>query len=104
VYWLVLVLSGSLEAVWANALERSHGFTRPWPVVVFVIALAGSMGGLAYALRGLPVGTAYAVWVGIGAVLTAGYAMASGQEAVSLVRVLLLAGIVACVVGLRLTS
>ena len=103
-YWLVLVLSGSLEAVWANALERSHGFTRPWPVVVFVIALAGSMGGLAYALRGLPVGTAYAVWVGIGAVLTAGYAMASGQEPTSLVRVLLLAGIVACVVGLRLTS
>ena len=103
-YWLVLVLSGSLEAVWANALERSHGFTRPWPVVVFAIGLAGSMGGLAYALRGLPVGTAYAVWVGIGAVLTAGYAMASGQEPTSLVRVLLLAGIVGCVVGLRLTS
>jgi quaternary ammonium compound-resistance protein SugE len=104
VYWLVLVLSGALEAVWANALERSHGFTRPWPVVVFALGLAGSMGGLAYALRGLPVGSAYAVWVGIGAVLTAGYAMASGQEPVSLVRVLLLAGIVACVVGLRLTS
>ncbi|QXG74849.1 multidrug efflux SMR transporter [Modestobacter sp. L9-4] len=103
-YWFVLVLSGALEAVWANALERSHGFTRPWPVVVFVIGLAGSMGGLAYALRGLPVGSAYAVWVGIGAVLTAGYAMASGAEPVSLVRVLLLAGIVACVVGLRLTS
>jgi len=104
VYWLVLVLSGSLEAVWANALERSHGFTRPWPVVVFALGLAGSMGGLAYALRGLPVGTAYAVWVGIGAVLTAGYAMISGQEPVSVVRVLLLAGIVACVVGLRLTA
>jgi len=104
VYWLVLVLSGSLEAVWANALERSQGFTRPWPVVVFALGLAGSMGGLAYALRVLPVGTAYAVWVGIGAVLTAGYAMASGQEPVSVVRVLLLAGIVACVVGLRLTS
>ena len=103
-YWLVLVLSGSLEAVWANALERSHGFTRPWPVVVFALGLAGSMGGLAYALRGLPVGTAYAVWVGIGAVLTAGYAMISGQEPVSVVRVLLLAGIVACVVGLRLTA
>ena len=103
-YWLVLVLSGSLEAVWANALERSAGFTRPWPVVVFVLGLAGSMGGLAYALRGLPVGSAYAVWVGIGAVLTAGYAMATGQEPVSVVRVLLLAGIVGCVVGLRITS
>jgi quaternary ammonium compound-resistance protein SugE len=104
VYWLVLVLSGALEAVWANALERSAGFTRAWPVVVFAVALAGSMGGLAYALRGLPVGSAYAVWVGIGAVLTAGYAMVSGQEPVSVVRVLLLAGIVGCVVGLRITS
>jgi quaternary ammonium compound-resistance protein SugE len=70
---------------------------------VFVTALAGSMAGLAYAMRGLPLGTAYAVWVGIGAVLTTAYAMASGQEPVSVVRGLLLAGIVGCVVGLKLT-
>ena len=103
-YWFVLVLSGALEAVWANALDRSESFTRPVPVVVFLVALTGSMAGLAYALRGLPVGTAYAVWVGIGAALTAGYAMASGQEQASVVRVLLLLGIVGCVAGLKLVS
>jgi quaternary ammonium compound-resistance protein SugE len=101
--WLVLVLSGALEAVWATALGRSVGFTRLAPSVVFAVALAGSMAGLAWAMRSLPVGTAYAVWVGIGAALTAGYAMWSGQETASVVRVLLLAGIVGCVIGLKLT-
>jgi quaternary ammonium compound-resistance protein SugE len=103
VYWLVLVLSGILESVWATALGRSEGFTRLAPTIVFVVALVASMAGLAFAMRGLPIGTAYAVWVGIGAALTAGYAMWSGQEPVSVVRVLLLAGIVGCVVGLKLT-
>ncbi len=101
-HWIVLVVSGVLEAVWATALGRSEGFTRLTPSVVFATALVASMAGLAYAMRGLPVGTAYAVWVGIGAALTAGYAMASGDEAVSIVRILLLLGIVACVVGLKL--
>jgi quaternary ammonium compound-resistance protein SugE len=103
VYWLVLVLSGVLEAVWATALGRSEGFTRLAPSLVFAAALVASMGGLAVAMRALPIGTAYAVWVGIGAALTAGYAMWSGQEPVSVLRVLLLAGIVGCVIGLKLT-
>jgi quaternary ammonium compound-resistance protein SugE len=103
VYWLVLILSGVLEAVWATALARTQGFTRLLPTVVFMAALAGSMAGLAYAMRGLPLGTAYAVWVGIGAVLTVAHAMFSGQEPVSAVRVVLLLGIVGCVVGLELT-
>ena len=102
-YWLVLILSGVLEAVWATALGRSEGFTRLGPTAVFAVALAASMAGLAYAMRGLPIGTAYAVWVGIGAALTAGWAMWSGQEATSVVRVLLLMGIVGCVIGLKLT-
>ncbi|MGY1636522.1 DMT family transporter [Geodermatophilus sp. SYSU D00742] len=102
-YWFVLVLSGVLEAVWATALGRSEGFTRLAPTVVFAVGLAGSMAGLAYAMRGLPIGTAYAVWVGIGAIGTAGYAMWTGQEPVSVVRVLLLAGIVGCVIGLKVT-
>lgn len=100
-YWMVLVISGILESVWATALGRSAGFTRLVPSVVFVVALVASMLGLALAMRGLPIGTAYAVWVGIGAVLTAGYAMWSGQEPVSVARVLLLAGIVGCVIGLK---
>ena len=102
-YWLVLVLSGVLEAVWATALGRTEGFTRLTPSIVFAAALAASMAGLAHAMRGLPVGTAYAVWVGIGAALTAGYAMWSGQEPLSVPRVLLLVGLVGCVVGLKLT-
>ena len=99
--WLVLVLSGVLEAVWATALGRSDGFSRLAPSVVFAVALVLSMVGLAYAMRELPVGTAYAVWVGIGAVLTVVIAMVSGEEAVSPVKLLLLAGIVGCVVGLK---
>lgn len=100
--WIVLIVSGVLEAVWATALGRSEGFTRLTPSVVFATALVASMAGLAWAMRTLPVGTAYAVWVGIGASLTAGYAMASGDEAVSIVKIVLLLGIVACVVGLKL--
>ena len=102
--WLVLVLSGVLEAVWASALDRSEGFTRPWPSAVFLVAIAASMAGLAYAMRELPVGTAYAVWVGIGAVLTVAYAMVTGAETVSLVKLLLLAGIIGCVIGLKIVS
>jgi quaternary ammonium compound-resistance protein SugE len=99
--WIILVISGILEAVWATALGRSEGFTRLWPSVVFVGALATSMVGLAFAMRDIPVGTAYAVWVGIGAALTVGYAMFFGGEGVSLVKLLLVIGIVACVVGLK---
>ncbi len=101
--WLVLVVSGVLEAVWALALGRSEGFTRAGPTVVFGVALLLSMAGLAQAMRTLPVGTAYAVWVGIGAALTVVVGMATGEEPVGVVRVLLLAGLVGCVVGLKLT-
>ncbi|SOE02192.1 DMT family transporter [Blastococcus haudaquaticus] len=100
--WLVLVLSGVLEAVWATALDRSQGFTRLGPSLLFGGALVLSMAGLAYAMRELPVGTSYAVWVGIGAVLTVVYAMITGAESASLVKLLLLGGIVGCVVGLKL--
>ena len=102
--WLVLVLSGVLEAVWATALGKSDNLSRPWPSVVFLVALAFSMAGLAFAMRELPVGTSYAVWVGIGAVLTVVYAMDTGDEAVSVTKVIFLAGIVGCVIGLRLTN
>jgi quaternary ammonium compound-resistance protein SugE len=101
VSWLVLVLSGMLEAVWATALDRSENFSRLVPSLVFVVALALSMAGLAYAMRELPVGTSYAVWVGIGAVLTVVWAMATGAESVSLLKLLFLAGIVGCVIGLK---
>ncbi|WP_433593932.1 DMT family transporter [Nocardia sp. CA-145437] len=102
--WLVLVVSGTFEAVWATALGKSEGFTRLGPTAVFGVALVVSMAGLAYAMRGLPVGTAYAVWVGIGAVLTVVYSMATGEAAVSAVKLVLLGGIVACVMGLKLVG
>lgn len=100
--WLVLVISGVLEAVWAVALGRTAGFSKLVPSLVFLLALAVSMGGLAYAMRSLPTGTAYAVWVGIGASLTVAFGMLTGSEPTSAVRVALLCGLVGCVVGLKL--
>jgi quaternary ammonium compound-resistance protein SugE len=100
--WFVLFVAGVLEAVWAVALGRSEGFSRLAPSVVFLVAMAASMAGLAYAMRTLPTGTAYAVWVGIGAALTVAYGMATGDEPADLARVLLLCGLVGCVVGLKL--
>ncbi|WP_072687027.1 DMT family transporter [Rhodococcus marinonascens] len=99
--WIVLVLSGILEAVWATALGRSEGFSKLGPSVLFGVALIFSMAGLAYAMRDLPIGTSYAVWVGIGATLTVGYAMLTGSESSSLMKILLIVGIVGCVVGLK---
>jgi quaternary ammonium compound-resistance protein SugE len=102
VSWMVLVVSGVLEAVWATALDKSHGFSKLSPTVVFLVAVVASMVGLAYAMRDLPVGTAYAVWVGIGAVLTVVYAMATGEESASLLKAAFLVMIVGGVVGLKL--
>ena len=100
--WIVLVISGVLEAVWATALGKSDGFSRLIPTIVFAVALIASMAGLAFAMRTLPVGTSYAVWVGIGATLTVAYAMITGDESSSWIKIALLMGIVGCVVGLKL--
>lgn len=100
--WIVLVVSGVLEAVWATALGRSEGFTKAGPTAVFAVGMVASMIGLAYAMRTLPVGTAYAVWVGIGAVLTVAFAMVTGTESVSVLKIVLLLIIVGGVVGLKL--
>ena len=100
--WLILLGSAVLEAVWATALGRSDGLSRPVPTATFLVALALSMGGLGYAMRTLPVGTSYAVWVGIGAVLTVVVAMVTGTEAFSVVKALLLTGLVGCIIGLKL--
>jgi len=100
--WLVLVVAGGLEAVWAVALGKSHGFTRFAPSLVFLVAIVASMVGLAYALRSLPTGTAYALWVGIGAALTVAFGMWTGDEPISVAKVLLLCGLIACIIGLKL--
>ncbi|MGV3150302.1 DMT family transporter [Rothia sp. 11273D007AR] len=103
-HWLILIISGLFEAVWATALGRSEGLTRLTPTLVFIGGLVLSMVGLAYAMRELPTGTAYAVWVGVGATVTVLYAMVTGTEPVSLLKVLFLLMIVAGIVGLKVTS
>ncbi len=102
--WVILILSGVFEAVWATALGRSEGLTKVGPTVVFGVAMVVSMAGLAVAMRDLPTGTAYAVWVGVGASLTVVYGMVTGAEAVSLAKVLLIMGLIGCIVGLKLVG
>ncbi|GLY03054.1 MULTISPECIES: SMR family transporter [Actinoplanes] len=99
--WIALVVSGLLETVWAIALDRSNGFSRPVPSVVFGVALIASMAGLGYALRTIPIGTGYAVWVGIGAVGTALVGMVALGEAATLPRILCLLLVVCGVIGLK---
>lgn len=102
--WFILIISGVLEAVWATALGKSEGLTKLYPTITFFVALIASMAGLAYAMRTLPTGTAYAVWVGVGATLTVVYAMITGVEAVSILKILFILMIVAGIVGLKIVS
>lgn len=100
--WIVLVLSGVLETVWAAALAASKGFSKLGPSLLFLGALTLSMGGLAYAMRDIPIGTGYAVWVGIGAIGTALYGMLALGDPVTTARIGCLVLIVAGVAGLKL--
>lgn len=100
--WIVLVVSGVFEAVWATAMGKYEGFTRLGPTALFGVTVLISVGGLAYSMRTLPVGTSHNVWVGMGAVLPVGYAMIIGDETVSWAKIVLLAMIVGGVVGLKL--
>lgn len=99
--WIILIVSGIFEAVWATALGESDGFSQPVPSLVFFIALAISMAGLGLAVKRIPIGTAYAVWVGIGSTLTVVYAMATGAEEFAWLKALFIAGIVIAVIGLK---
>ncbi|TDV46837.1 DMT family transporter [Actinophytocola oryzae] len=99
--WLALVVSGLFETVWAAALGVSRGLSKPLPSVIFGVALVISMAGLGYALRSVPVGTGYAVWVGVGAVGTAAYGMAVLGDPATAGRITCLVLIVAGVAGLK---
>ena len=100
--WLILLGSAVLEAVWATALGLSDGFSQVLPTIVFAVTATLSMVGLGIAVKSIPLGTAYAVWVGVGAALTVGWAMATGVEPFSLLKVLFIAGIVGCAAGLKM--
>lgn len=99
--WAILLGSAVFEAIWATALGMSDGFTKLAPSIVFVVANAISMLGLGWAAKHIPIGTAYAVWTGVGAALTVTYAMITGTEPVTVWRTIFLIGIIGAVVGLK---
>jgi quaternary ammonium compound-resistance protein SugE len=100
--WIILLVSAVFEAVWATALGYSDGFSEPLPTVVFAVTIVISMLGLGWAAKSIPIGTAYAVWTGLGAALTVTFAIATGDEPASVLKVLFLAGIIGAVIGLKL--
>lgn len=102
--WLYLLIAGLLEVAWATGLKYSEGFTRLWPSVFTVVTALGSFWLLALAMRQLPLGTAYAIWTGIGAVGAFVLGIVVMGEAVSAARVLSALLIVAGLVGLKLSS
>ncbi len=102
--WVFIVVAGLLEVTWALGLKFSQGFSRPGPSAITIAALAGSMWLLAQAFRVLPAGSAYAVWVGIGAVGTAILGVVLLGESRSLMRLFCIALIVAGIIGVRVTK
>lgn len=101
--WVVLFIAGLLEIAWAVGLKYTEGFTRLWPSIATGIAVAGSMGLLAVAVRTLPLGTAYAIWTGIGTVGTAVLGILLFGEPATVLRLVCITLIVAGIVGLKLT-
>jgi quaternary ammonium compound-resistance protein SugE len=102
--WLYLVIAGIFETVWAAALKQSAGFTRLWPSVITVVAMAASIYLLAQAMKELPLGTAYAVWTGIGAVGAAVLGMVLLGESAAPLRIISILLIILGIAGLRLTA
>ncbi|AMZ75639.1 MULTISPECIES: quaternary ammonium compound efflux SMR transporter SugE [Enterobacter] len=102
--WIILFIAGLLEVVWAIGLKYTHGFTRLTPSVITVSAMIVSIVLLSWAMRSLPVGTAYAVWTGIGAVGAAITGILLLGESASLARIVSLALIVAGIIGLKLST
>ncbi len=102
--WVILVLAGLFEIGWAIGLKYTVGFTRFWPSVGTVVAMVISLALLGIAMRSLPVGTAYAIWVGVGAVGTALLGIVLFGESANLGRLLSLGLIIAGIIGLKLTS
>lgn len=102
--WIILIIAGLLEVTWAVGLKYTHGFTKLIPTLWTVAAMLGSIGMLGLALRTLPLGTAYAIWTGIGTVGTVIYGIVALDEPASAVRLACIAMIVGGIVGLKLTT
>ncbi|WP_431283886.1 DMT family transporter [Humitalea sp. 24SJ18S-53] len=102
--WVYLVTAGILEIVWAYAMKQSHGFSRPWPTAIMLVTMAGSFGLLALSMRTLPLGTAYTIWTGIGAVGAFLVGISLLGEEVTVARVIAAVLIVAGLVTMKLAS
>ena len=102
--WLILFLAGLLEIVWAVAMKQSHGLTRPWPVAIMLGGMIGSFWLLAIAMRQMPLGTAYMVWTGIGAIGSFVLGLVLFSEPVSAARLVAAGLIVAGIVTMKLAS
>lgn len=102
--WLILFIAGLLEVAWAILLKQSEGFSKPWPTVGFAFAMIFSLILLSQALKTLPVGTAYAVWTGIGAAGTAILGMLLFGESRDVLKLISLLLLISGIVGLRMTS
>jgi quaternary ammonium compound-resistance protein SugE len=102
--WIILLVAGLLEVVWAVGLKYTEGFTRTWPSVIVTAAMIGSVVLLGIAMKELPVGTAYGIWVGIGAVGAAILGMVLFAESVSALKIVSLALIVAGIAGLKASA
>ena len=102
--WFVLIIAGLFEIGWAVGLKFTEGFTRPWPTAGTVISMTVSLGLLGLALRTLPLGTAYAVWTGVGTVGTALLGMVLFQESADPIRLVCIGLIVLGIVGLKLVT
>jgi quaternary ammonium compound-resistance protein SugE len=102
--WVFLIIAGLLEVCWAIGLKYTEGFTRPLPTVLTVLAIIASMVLLSLAARSLPIGTAYAIWVGIGALGAAILGIILFKEPVTAARMFFLALLLTSIVGLKLTS
>ncbi|WP_129674371.1 multidrug efflux SMR transporter [Candidatus Chloroploca sp. Khr17] len=102
--WIVLIIAGLMEMAWALLLKQTQGFTQMVPTIGFIITLSLSMGLLGYALRTLPVGTAYAVWTGIGAAGTAIVGMIWLGEPRDALKLISLAMLIGGIIGLRLSA
>ena len=102
--WVLLIVAGLFEVAWAIGLKYSEGFTRMWPTIWTGLALVTSLWLLGIAMRSLPVGTAYSVWVGVGAVGTVALGIVLLDEPASAARLLSVALIVAGIVGLKLST
>ena len=102
--WIILVLAGLFEIGWAIGLKYTEGFTRLWPSVWTVLAMIISLGLLGIAMKSLPVGTAYSVWVGIGAVGTVALGIVLLEEPVNAARLISLTLIIAGIIGLKLAT